>query len=106
MVLTPSVPDDFPAALPVYPDSRVTLGGRQLTATGKRSWSLTTETADAKDRVGAYYRDSLPGFAFLSDIHLGDTSLSVRRSDAYDLDLVVGKGSDGKTTVTLDVVER
>src|SRR5258708_2342860 len=51
LTLTSTMPDDFPATLRVYPGARVTLGGRRPTPTGKRSWSLTVETADSKDRV-------------------------------------------------------
>jgi hypothetical protein len=106
IVLTSAAPDDFPPTLRLYPGARVTLGGKEPTPTGRRSWTLTVETADSKDQVRAFYRANLPGFTAASDIDLGDSALSVWRSDAFDLELVVGKGADGKTTVTLDVAER
>jgi hypothetical protein len=61
---------------------------------------------DAKEKVRAFYASSLPGFERTSDVDLGDSALTVWRSDTLDLELVVGKGNDGKTTVTLDVAER
>lgn len=106
LVLSSVLPDDFPTTVALYPGSHVTLGGHQSMPTGKRAWSVTVETGDSKDQVRAYYREHLPGFKPASDIDLGDSALSVWRGDAYDLEVVVGKGADGKTTVTLDVAER
>jgi hypothetical protein len=106
MVYGPTIPDDFPRALRLYPGGRVTLGGVQALTSGKRGWSLTVETADSKERVLAFYRSHLAGFEAASDIDLGDSDLSVWRSPGMDLDLLIGRGADGKTTVTLDVEER
>jgi hypothetical protein len=106
LTLTAAMPDDFPPTLRIYPGSHVTLGGKQTTPVGKRSWSLTVETADPKEAVRAYYKANMPGLTPTSDIDLGDSELSVWRSDTLDVDLVVGRGADGKTTVTLDAVER
>jgi hypothetical protein len=106
ITLTSSVPEDFPPLLALYPGARVTLGGKQLTSIGKRSWSVTVETPDSRDKVRAYYKASLAQFVPMSDVDLGESALSTWRTPALDLNLVVGKGNDGKTTVTLDVVER
>ena len=106
LYLTSVAPGDFPGALPVYPGSRVTLAGRRTIATGKLAWSLTVETPDSKAQVRAFYDEHLPGFALASDIDLVDSALWVWRSPAYDLDVVVGRGADGMTTVTLHVAER
>ena len=106
MVYGSAIPDDFPRTLRLYPGGRVTLGGAQTISFGKRAWSLTVETPDPKDRVLAFYRANLPGFEPASDIDLGDSDLTVWRSPAMDLDLLIGRGADGKTTVTLDVEER
>jgi hypothetical protein len=106
MVYGPAIPDDFPRTLPLYPGARVTLGGVQTIASGKRSWSLTVETPDPRDRVLVFYGTNLPGFEPASAIDVVDSYLAVWRSPALDLDLLVGRGADGKTTVTLDVEER
>jgi hypothetical protein len=106
LYLTSVAPGDFPGALPVYPGSRVTLAGRRSLADGKLAWSLTVETADSKAQVRAFYDEHLPGFSPASDIDILDSALWVWRSPAYDLNVVVGRGADGKTTVTLDVAER
>jgi hypothetical protein len=106
MVYGPAIPDDFPKTLRIYPGGRVTLGGLQTLASGKHGWSLTVETPDPKERVLDFYVKNLPGFTLASDIDLGDSDLSVWRSPAMDLNLLVGRGADGKTTVTLDPVER
>jgi hypothetical protein len=106
MVYSKEIPDDFPRTLPLYPGGRITLGGVRRVPPGKRSWSLTVETPDPKLRVLAFYQANLPGFEPTGGVDVGDSVLAVWRSPPMDLDLYVGKGADGNTTVTLDVEER
>jgi hypothetical protein len=106
MVYSKEIPDDFPRTLPLYPGGGITLGGVRRAPSGKRSWSLTVETPDPGYRVLAFYQANLPGFEPMSGIDVGASVLAVWRSPQMDLDLYVGKGADGNTTVTLDVAER
>jgi hypothetical protein len=105
MVLGPTMPDDFPADIPLYPDAGFTIGGRS-TAAGKPTWSVTVETSDSKEQVMSEYRRALSAFQSLSNLDLGDSALSVWRNDSYDLILMIGRGTDGKTTVTIDAASR
>jgi hypothetical protein len=105
IALTHAWPDDFPSDIPIYPDAGFTLGGRS-TAMGKPTWSVTVETDDSKEQVLAEYRRMFGAFAMLSQLDMGPSSLSVWRNDSYDVILTIGRGTDAKTTVTLNVSKR
>jgi hypothetical protein len=105
LLMGPTKPVDFPKDIPLYPGSTVALGGRS-TGTGKPSWSLTVTTADSKDQAIARYRELLSGFEKVTDLNMGDAMLSIWRSAAYDMTLMIGTAADGKTTVTLNVASK
>jgi hypothetical protein len=105
MVLGRTMPADFPTDIPLYPDAGFTIGGR-ATAAGKPTWSVTVETGDTKEQVISQYHRMMGSFRMLSDLDLGESALSTWRSDAYDVILVVGRGADGKTTVTINAAAR
>jgi len=98
-------PDDFPADIPIYPGSTVALGGRS-TGPGKPSWSLTVKTDDSKDQAIARYQQVLGGFQKVTDLNMSDAVLSIWRSAAYDMTLMIGTAADGKTTITLNVASK
>jgi len=102
----PAKPDDFPKDIPIYPGSTVILGGRS-TGTGKPSWSLSMTTVDSKDQAIARYKDLLSGFEKVSDLNMGDAALSIWRSPAYDMTLMVGTTPGTRTTtITLNVASK
>jgi hypothetical protein len=105
MVLERTMPADFPNDIPLYPDAGFTIGGRAIAA-GKPTWSVTVETSDTKEQVMSEYQRTMGGFRMLSDLDLGDSVLSTWRNEAYDVILLVGRGADGKTTVTVNAAAR
>jgi hypothetical protein len=105
LAMSQTKPDDFPKDIPMYPGSTVTLGGRS-TGTGRRSWTLTATTGDTRDQAASRYKDILSGFEKVTDLNMGDTALSIWRSAAYDMTLMIGSAADGKTTITLNVASK
>ncbi len=105
LVMGSTKPVDFPKDIPLYPGSTVTLGGRS-TGAGKPSWSLTVTTPDSKDQAVARYKELLSGFDKVTDLNMGDAMLSIWRSAAYDMTLMIGTAADAKTTITLNVASK
>jgi len=105
LVMGSTKPEDFPEDIPIYPGSTVTLGGRSARA-DKRSWSLTVTTGDSRAQAAARYKELLAGFEKVSDLDMGDASLSIWRSAAYDMTLMIGTADNAKTTITLNVASK
>jgi hypothetical protein len=105
LAMGPAKPADFPDGVPIYPGSTVNLGGRSK-GPGKPSWSLTVTTSDSRSEAAARYPGLLRGFEKVTELDLGDSTLSSWRSAAYDMTLMIGTGADARTRVTVNVASR
>lgn len=97
------VPDDFPTDMPLYPGSKVTAATSASTL-GSMSVGLTT--ADAMDKVGAYYAANMPaqGWAETSTYATGTGQTQLYQKDNRTATVTVTSDGQGLTAVMLGVV--
>jgi hypothetical protein len=102
-----SIPEDFPKALPIYPGTKVDMATRTAAAHGKIAWSLSLETGDEQPKVVAFYGSAMTasagGFTKASDLAMGDTQMTVWQSAQYDVTLMIAKGAENETTISMTV---
>lgn len=106
MGATAKVPDDFPKAIAVYPGATPVFAATSTDPKGKQVWSLQFETPDAKDKIVAYYKANMSGFTQATSMDMGTSSMNVYQSPKYDVTLMVGGSSNGKTGFTLNAASK
>jgi hypothetical protein len=99
------IPDDFPAAVPIYPGAKATLAGKSSSGPGKPSWSVTLETPDDGAKVVAFYKSKLASFTVASDLAVGDSNMTAWQGPKYDVSLMVAAvpGEQPSTSIMLAV---
>jgi hypothetical protein len=102
----PTVPDDFPKAIPLYPGARVLTAAKSAKAGGRPAWSVVSESRDSTEIVTTYLKTHFRGFALSKEMLLPKASLSTWQSASYDVTMTVGKGANGATTITVSAIER
>jgi hypothetical protein len=97
----PTVPDDFPKAIPVYAGAHVAFAAKSTGPDGRPSWTVTLDTGDAKDKVVDFYKANMAGFKLVNSMDMGDTSMCAWQGSQYDATLMASVEPDQKTSFTL-----
>lgn len=92
-----SLPDNWPASLPIYPGAKIAASldlpdGKQVTFT----------TSEPVDKVFAFYKSKLPGKQEAS-MDLGGTKMHTTKEGDTSYVAVIGKGDDNTTSVQLQI---
>jgi len=101
------LPDDFPAAAPVYANAVVT-GSTAAVESGKKLFTVTFESADAFEAVTAFYKKSLAenGWKTLQEMNQAEGyTMYSAESATLQANVMIekGSGSDSKTSIVLSV---
>ena len=79
------------------------MSAKAADAKGKESWQVMLETTDSKDKVTDYYKANMSGFTMASTMDMGTSAVRVYQSPKYQVSLMVGSESGGKTSISLSV---
>jgi hypothetical protein len=98
---------DFPKVVPLYPGAVSEMAIKPNNPQGKRVWTLTLRTADAPDKVVAYYKANMPTFQLASGSQeAGPTVGGLWKSPQYDVSMLASNvlfRSAGDKTTTIDI---
>jgi hypothetical protein len=97
----PTVPEDFPKAIPIYTGAHVAFAAKSTGPDGRPSWTVTLDTGDAKDKVVDFYKANMAGFKLANSMDMGDTSMCAWQGSQYDATLMASVEPDQKTSFTL-----
>jgi hypothetical protein len=103
---TTKIPADFPKDVAVYPGANPVMSAKAADAKGKESWQVMLETTDSKDKVTDYYKANMSGFTMASTMDMGTSAVRVYQSPKYQVSLMVGSESGGKTSISLSVTSK
>ena len=100
------IPDDFPKAVPIYPNAKPAFAAKSTDPKGKSAWSVQMETPDSKDQVVAYYKSNLGGFTQQTTADMGQSAMQVWESAQYEVTLVVGGDNPKTTSISLNATSK
>jgi flavodoxin len=102
------LPDDFPSAVPVYPDMQI-LNSSKVTQDGKAAFTIGAETTDSHDKVVGWYKSELGNWKIDSEFTSESDGLKytmvTASNDAYNLWMQFTE-EEGKNYIMLSVEEK
>jgi hypothetical protein len=104
---TASLPEGWPAWLPQYPGSKITMGMRQMEG-DKASLHLMLTTRDAPDKVLQFYEQKAIAQGFKSQMKMNmqqTGTMETFEGTDQTLSIVISTGSDG-TSASLTLVPK
>jgi hypothetical protein len=100
------IPDDFPKAVPIYPNAKPAFAARSTDPKGKSAWSVEMETSDSKDQVVAYYKSNMGGFTQQTTADMGKSAMEVWQSAQYEVTLIIGGDNPKTTSISLNATSK
>lgn len=97
-----TIPDDFPKAVPIYPNAKPAFAARSIDPRGHATWSVQMETPDSKEQVASYYKSSMGGFTQQTAADMGKSAMQVWQSPQVDVTLIIGGDSPKATSISLN----
>ncbi|HEY3818293.1 MAG TPA: hypothetical protein VGL81_14035 [Polyangiaceae bacterium] len=101
-----TIPADFPKEVPLYPGAKPQLAVKQANAQGKITWELNLETPDPTAKVTDYYKANTAGYTLATTFDMGTSATRIYQGPKYDITLMVGAESGGKTSITQSVSQK
>jgi len=102
-----SMPQGFPADVPIYTGARLTAGA-SFTGTGVMTWGMEWETVDSVQKVRSFYASKFSSgdwtIKFTSDASTGFTATVARKSNSQTTGILGADGSSGVTKISLSLV--
>lgn len=97
---TGSLPADFPKDVPVYAGATVTSG-----ATTGAGAGAVFSSADATDKIAAFYKEELPKNGWSKPIatDMGGISAISATKEKRQLGISITKGTDGKSMISIGI---
>ncbi len=95
-----SLPADFPKDVPVYAGATVTSG-----ATTGAGAAVVFSSADATDKIAAFYKEELPKNGWSKPIatDMGGISAISATKEKRQLGISITKGTDGKSMISIGI---
>lgn len=100
-----SIPDTWPADLPIMDGATITYTGSMSGQTGGSGTVLTLSTPKSVKEVADYYTSALKDNGWSSDVamQMGEGTMLAGSKDDRSVSVVIDTGDDGQTNVSITV---
>jgi hypothetical protein len=100
------IPADFPPEVPLYPGAVPQLAVKQAGPQGKITWEVSLETPDPTSKISDYYKANTSGYKLETTFDQGSSATRIYQSPKYQLTLMIGASSGGKTSIMESVSQK